>query len=104
MKTKRLYVVNIETMLDWYFTDPDDYQRLGREVVEQMSTGEEYKATWRIVWDSLGYTPTRLIENWHQTKWKDQDGELEEIWSKEDWNNAEFKFMLNSDSKELIEY
>ena len=96
---KKTYIINIEIMLDWYFNDPDDYHRLGTEVVEQISTGEEYKATWRLIWDSLGYTPTRLIENW-----EGDDDELEEIWTKEDWNNAEFKFILNENSKEIIEY
>tara|TARA_Y100001938_G_scaffold21401_1_gene27508 strand:- start:46 stop:357 length:312 start_codon:yes stop_codon:yes gene_type:complete len=53
--------INIERLVDWYYSDPKEIEELGYQVKSGIMSGGTLSISWESCWDSMGYIPTSII-------------------------------------------
>ena len=53
--------IDIERLVDWFYSEQEEIERLGREVKSEIKDGEPFSISWKSCWDSMGYVPVSII-------------------------------------------
>jgi len=83
-KPKIIIKINLEYLLDWYYSTSDEIMRLGEEVKEMMLEEEnDHKVdiSWESAWESMGYIPAHIL---HQDT-LDEYPEIDDTCDLEEW-------------------
>jgi hypothetical protein len=63
---KTLYI-DRALFIDWYFSDSDDFERIGEMASEGLSDSGSFTITAENLWEECAVLPTDVIKDWDKT-------------------------------------